>query len=201
MAHRRPCDPCLRPRRHQALMPAALAIAAPVQCVVSLGGSSMVSATTRSATEGSSLAMREGRVLSRESSSTPSAANRSCQRQMQVLDLPVSRMIAFGAEVLGAEQHDLRSPHVLLRRVAVFDQIAKPVHGGRGDREGDAGSHTADSHRASRRGILTRDWNVRRDPRSAPLKASNRTSAPPLFPLRGRISDRLYRDAARNDRV
>jgi hypothetical protein len=59
------------------------------------------------------------------------------------------------AEVLGAEQHDLRSPHVFLRRVAVFDQIAKPIHVGRGDREGDAGSHAADSHRASPPGIPT----------------------------------------------
>ena len=55
----------------------------------------MVSATTRSATEGSSFGMREGRVLSRKSPSTPSAAKRSCQRQTQVLDLPVSHMIAF----------------------------------------------------------------------------------------------------------
>ena len=55
----------------------------------------MVSATTRSAMEGASLAMREGRVLSRKSPSTPSAAKRPCQRQTQVLDLPVSRMIAF----------------------------------------------------------------------------------------------------------
>ena len=55
----------------------------------------MVRATTRSATEGSSFGMREGRVLSRKSPSTPSAANRSCQRQTQVLDLPVSRMTAF----------------------------------------------------------------------------------------------------------
>ena len=39
--------------------------------------------------------MREGRVLSRRSPSKPSAAKRSCQRQTQVLDLPVSRMIAF----------------------------------------------------------------------------------------------------------
>ena len=78
-----------------ALTPAASAIAAPVQWVASCGGSSMVSATTRSATEGSSFGMREGRVLSRKSPSTPSAANRSCQRQTQVFDLPVSRMIAF----------------------------------------------------------------------------------------------------------
>jgi hypothetical protein len=55
----------------------------------------MVRATIRSAIEGLSFGMREGRVLSRSSPSTPSAAKRSCQRQTQVLDLPVSRMIAF----------------------------------------------------------------------------------------------------------
>ena len=38
--------------------------------------------------------MRAGRVLSRNSPSTPSAMNRSCQRQTQVLATPVSRMIA-----------------------------------------------------------------------------------------------------------
>ena len=77
------------------LTPTVSANAALVQWVASCGGSSMVSATTRSATEGSSFGTREGRVLSRKSPSTPSAANRSCQRQTQVLDLPVSRMIAF----------------------------------------------------------------------------------------------------------
>src|SRR5271167_1230696 len=40
------------------------------------------------------LLMREGRVLSRRPSK-PSAAKRSCQRQTQVLDLPVSCTIAF----------------------------------------------------------------------------------------------------------
>jgi hypothetical protein len=77
------------------LMPTASAIAALVQCDASCGGSSMVNATTRSLTEGSSFAMREGRVLSRKRPSTPSTAKRSCQRQTQVLDLPVSRMIAL----------------------------------------------------------------------------------------------------------
>ena len=38
--------------------------------------------------------MREGRVLSRRRSSQPSSTNRSCQRQTQVFDLPVRRMIA-----------------------------------------------------------------------------------------------------------
>jgi hypothetical protein len=38
--------------------------------------------------------MREGRVLSRNSPVTPSCMNRSCQRQTQVLLLPVQRMIS-----------------------------------------------------------------------------------------------------------
>jgi hypothetical protein len=80
--------------------------AAPVQCVASPGGGSIVSATIRSATEASSFGMREGRVLSRRSPSTPSVAKRSCQRQTQVLDLPVSRMIAFvpAASALGQSE-------------------------------------------------------------------------------------------------
>ena len=61
----------------------------------SLGGDSMVSPTTQARSKGSSLGMREGRVLSRRSPSTPSAANRSCQRQTQVLDVLVSRMIGL----------------------------------------------------------------------------------------------------------
>ena len=51
--------------------------------------------TMVSAIEGSSFEMRKSRVLSRRSPSTASAANCSCQRQTQVLGLPVSRMIAF----------------------------------------------------------------------------------------------------------
>ena len=38
--------------------------------------------------------MRGGRVLSRRRPSQPSSAKRSCQRQTQVFDLPVRRMIA-----------------------------------------------------------------------------------------------------------
>jgi len=44
-------------------------------------GSSMVNATMRSAMAGSNFGLREGRVLSRRSPSTPSATKRSCQRQ------------------------------------------------------------------------------------------------------------------------
>ena len=37
---------------------------------------------------------REGRVLSRRRPSTPASAKRSCQRQTQVFDVPVRRMIS-----------------------------------------------------------------------------------------------------------
>ena len=70
------------------------AIARPVQWVVSPGGSARVRATIRSATSGPKGLTREGRVLSRSRPSTPSWANRSCQRQTTVLLLAVWRMIA-----------------------------------------------------------------------------------------------------------
>jgi hypothetical protein len=42
---------------------------------------------------------------------------------------------------LGAEQHDLRPPHVLLRGVAVLDQSSEPIDIGGRDGKGNAGSH------------------------------------------------------------
>src|SRR6478609_8232354 len=58
------------------------------------GGPAKVRATTRSATSGRSGGMRAGRVLSRQSPVTPSSPNRSCQRQITVLALPVARMMS-----------------------------------------------------------------------------------------------------------
>src|SRR5471030_2105018 len=78
-----------------ALMPQAAAISAAVQWVLSPGGGLEVNVTTRSATSGPSGAMREGRVLSCSKPTTPSCMNRSCQRQTQVLDLLVRRMISL----------------------------------------------------------------------------------------------------------
>src|SRR6202046_1832421 len=78
-----------------ALMPLARAIRSAVQWVVSVGGSANVSATTRSATSGPCPGTREGRVLSRRRPSTPSSMNRCCQRQTQVFDVPVWRMISL----------------------------------------------------------------------------------------------------------
>ena len=76
-------------------MPAAFAIAAAVQCVASCGGSALVSAITRSIVSAGSGGMRDGRVLSRASPSTPACMNRSCQRQMAVLSLPTARTMPF----------------------------------------------------------------------------------------------------------
>ena len=78
----------------ETLIPAVLAIMPAVQWVVSPGGSSWVSAITRSATCAPKGGMREGRVLSRKSPSVPSSMNRACQRHTQVLLLPVRRMIS-----------------------------------------------------------------------------------------------------------
>ena len=87
---------------------------------------SIVSVTTRSATAGSSFGMRDGLVLSRSSPSKPSSAKRSCQRQTQVLDLLVSRMIAL-VPTLRGQHDDPCSPDVLLRGVPVADQRAEPI--------------------------------------------------------------------------
>ena len=59
------------------------------------------------------------------------------------------------ADPIRAQQHDPRPPHVLLRRVAVFDQSMKPIKVGGRDGNGNAGSHAPDSHAASPPGIPT----------------------------------------------
>ena len=94
--HRYGCNPCAFQMRRTALalMPQALAIMSAVQYVVSAGGSSSVRFATRSAMSGPRGGIREGRVLSRKRPLMPSSANRSCQRQTHVLDLPVWRIIS-----------------------------------------------------------------------------------------------------------
>ena len=53
------------------------------------------------------------------------------------------------ADPLGAQQHDLRPPNVLLRRVPVLNESVQPIKAGLGDGEGNASSHADDSHDAS----------------------------------------------------
>jgi len=75
--------------------PAALAIARAVQCVASCGGGFSVIETTFAARSSGTGGLPGGRVLSRSRPSTPSAMNRSCQRQTVVFAVPVAAMMAF----------------------------------------------------------------------------------------------------------
>ena len=61
-------------------MPTAAAIARPVQCVASPGGSEQVSATTRSTVSRGRGALPETRDFSRNSPSAPNSAKRRRQR-------------------------------------------------------------------------------------------------------------------------
>jgi hypothetical protein len=121
---------------------AADAIDAPVQWVVSPGGSLSVSATTRSAAR--LRTQRLDAAWSRSGPSKPSSMKRSRHRQTQVLDLAVRRMISFvptPSAVRGAISADL-----LLRRVAVLYEAFEPANilGRNGERFSCA--HSADSH-------------------------------------------------------
>src|ERR1017187_1284030 len=78
-----------------ALISTTFAIMTEVQWVASAGGSVWVSVTTRSVMFDPSGRMREGRVLSCRRLSYPACMKRSCQRQTQVFDLPVRRMISL----------------------------------------------------------------------------------------------------------
>ena len=125
-----------------ALMPLARAIRSAVQWVGSTGGSASVSATTRAATSGPSGGMREGRVLSCRRPSMPSFMNRSCQRQTQVFDLPVRRMISWVPIPSPLERMIAATPSVFLRGVTVP-----------GDRVGNPGAHAPNSHGNCNRGM------------------------------------------------
>ena len=76
-------------------MPMAAAILAADQWVADCGGSLRVRSITLSVTVGGSGGMRAGRVLSRSSPLIPSCAKRACQRQTQVFDFPVLRMMSL----------------------------------------------------------------------------------------------------------
>jgi hypothetical protein len=59
------------------------------------------------------------------------------------------------ASALDRQEHDLRPPDVLLRRVSVVNERMKPIEIGRGDGKRNAGSHPADWHAANPQGILS----------------------------------------------
>src|SRR5215472_999666 len=90
------CRPCAAQMRctERSEIPLAAAIARPVQCVASPGGSARVSSTTRSITVGGNGGRPGLRVLSRSRPATPSRMNRSCQRHTHGFDTPARRMIS-----------------------------------------------------------------------------------------------------------
>jgi hypothetical protein len=74
--------------------PVAAAIARPVQCVASPGGSPSVSSTTRSTSAGGNGGKPDFLVFSRKRPVTPSRMNRSCQRHTHGFETLARRMIA-----------------------------------------------------------------------------------------------------------
>ena len=78
----------------EAAMPATLAIARSVQWVASWGGGSCVRRMIQATRSGGTGAFPGRRDRSKSRPSTPSCMNRSCQRQTQVLALPVAVMMA-----------------------------------------------------------------------------------------------------------
>src|SRR3954447_9124347 len=146
----RPCALQMR-CTEETLMPAASAIAAPVQWVASCGGSVAVRATTRSMTSWPSGATRGGRVLSRK------------RLREALLPAPDAGLRLAGpahdlgrAEAAGRKQHDFGPPGMLLRGVAVADDRfqAAAIEGAEGD--GDTGAHAPDSHAPNPSGIPPR---------------------------------------------
>src|SRR5512132_748421 len=136
------CSLCARQMRctEETLIPVALAIAAAVQWVAWCGGSVAVSAITRSMIVCCKGGIRDGRVLSRRSPSTPSVMN--------LLPAPDARLrLAAAAHDLGraetvrGRQDDLRPPDVLLRAVPVRDDRFQTGTIGGADFDGDVPAH------------------------------------------------------------
>ena len=127
------------------LIPAALAMAPPVQWVVSPGGSVCVSATTRSATTGGSGATATGASLAQHPLDTfvHEARLPAPQTGLALAGAPHDLV---GAEALGSQQHDPRSLHVLLRAVPGRHDPLKPDTSGGAHVDGDPCAHPSDSH-------------------------------------------------------
>src|SRR3954467_6164408 len=139
----------------ETLIPAALAIMAAVQCVVSPGGSSWVSAITRSATCGPKGGIREGRVLSRRSPSMPSRTKRSCQRHAGFA-LAGAAHDLDRAEAGCRQQDDACPPDVFLSTVPVRDDRLQMNTTGGAHVDNDILAHRPDSHPARACGIPVR---------------------------------------------
>ena len=148
-------SPCARQMRctELTLTPAALAIAAPVQWVASPGGVLHGQRHDPLGDRGIELRDARGPRLVAQQPIDAFSGEPLLPAPDAGLGLAGLAHDRVRADALGAQQHDLRPPDVLLRRVAVLDQSAEPIKVGRRDGNGNAGSHAADSHAASPPGI------------------------------------------------
>ena len=147
-------------------LPAALALKAPVQWVVSPGGSPSVKATTRSAASALSGLIGEGRVLSRTRPSNLVLHKAFLPAPNASLGLGRSPHDLVRADAIGGQQHDFSPPYVLLRRVAVLHHSFEPANIGGRNGEGFSCAHRADSRVEPASGNPSQDSNVRFDPLS-----------------------------------
>ena len=162
--------------------------------VVSTGGSASVSATTRAATSGPSGGMREGRVLSCRRPAMPSFMNRSCQRQTQVFDLPVRRMISLVPTPSALERMIAARQACFCEGVTVPGDRFKSAADGPRDRDGNSGAHAPDSHGNRNREIPMRNFSVRQRPLEQQLAAfSGPKGKPNGSSLKGRKVPPKYR--------
>jgi hypothetical protein len=125
----------------ETLAPAASTIAAPVQCVASATGGSIVSVTTRSATAG--IKLRDARRPRHVAPQPFKALVGKAFLPAPDAGLGLARL-AHDRACAGpfrGQQDDPCSPDVLLRGVPVADQRMEPIEVSRKDGNGDASSH------------------------------------------------------------
>ena len=138
-------------------MPAALAMAAPVQWVASCGGSVAVRATTRSMTSWPSGANPRRPGLVAQQAVDPFLGEAFLPAPDAGLGLPRPAHDLDRAEAAGRKQHDLGPPGMLLRGVAVADDRLQAAAIDGAESDGDTGAHAPDlhgqTHRESRRGF------------------------------------------------
>ena len=128
------------------LRPDAFAIKTPVQSVVSPGGSPSVRATTRSAASPSSGLIREGPSLVAKQTLEPFFQEAFLPAPNASLGLAGWPHDLVRAGPIGREENNLGSPHVLLRDIAIVDEIFKPTPIGQRNGDGFSCAHRANSH-------------------------------------------------------
>ena len=157
-------------------MPTALAIARPVQWVVSPGGS--VSGQRDDPVDrppGRAAGCAAAGSCRAAARRRPSCMKRSCQRQTQVFDLPVRRMISAVPRPSAVTSTIRPARHASAGCCGPDDRLQTAAIGG-GDGDGDTGAHAPDSHASNPAGI-PRDSTVRFHPLAPQATPAARSSA------------------------